>query len=131
MNLDAKVNNEIFRQDQTIILALNRHLADIQPVRLAFDADGYKAGQVVARDTSSGLWEKWSAVSGDSPDSHCILFENVPVQDVDSAASGTAVARGIYGGDVYQDKCLELDSNAKTALGGRTIVNNGDNIFKF
>lgn len=130
MNLDAKVNNALYRKDQTNIIAMNRQLAKLGPVRLAYDSLGYVAGQAVARDTTSGFWEKFSAVSGDTPDSHCILFEDV-VSDEFKGSTGTAVARGIFGGDVYQDKCTELDSTFKSALGGRLVVNNGENIFSF
>ncbi len=130
MNLDARVNNEIFRNDQTQIIALNRHLAKLTPVRLKYDSAGYVAGQCVARNTSSGTWEKFSAISGSSPDSHCILFENVIGEEF-LGTTGTAVARGIVAGDVYQDKCTNLDSTFKSALAGRLIVNNGDNIFSF
>ncbi len=131
MNLDTKVNNEIFRRDNKVILAMNRQLAKIGPVRLKFDnTNGYLAGQAVARNTSTGFWEKFSAISGSSPDSHCILFEDVAAEEF-LGTTGTALARGIFGGDIYQDKCTNLDSTMKSALGGRLIVNGGDNIFSF
>lgn len=130
MNIDANVNNEIFRKDSKVIIALNRHLAKLTPVRLKNDTNGYVAGQCVARNTSTGYWEKFSGISGSSPDSHCILFEDVDGSEF-LGTTGTGLARGIVAGDVYQDKCTELDSTFKTALKGRLIVNNADNIFSF
>lgn len=130
MNLDAKVDNEIFRKDFPIILALNRHLAKITPVRLAHDTDGYPAGQCLARNQSTGYFEKFSAVSGGSIDSHCILFESIDGEQF-TGSTGTAVGRGLVAADVYEDNCTDLDATFKTAIGGRTIVNNGDNILSF
>lgn len=116
--LDAGFSGQIFRKDHPIVLACNRHLATIRPVRLAYNADGYPAGQVLARNTSTGYYEKFSAASG-SYEAACVLFESL---DEGTATSGTALARGIFGGEVFKSKLVDYDSNAKSNLGAREII---------
>ena len=132
MNIDAKVSTEIFRKDNPIILATNRHLATLLPVRLAYDAAGYKAGEVVARNTVSGLYESYDdGASSGLNTAAAILFESVEVDKFPSA-TGSAVARGIFGGEVFKSKLTGLDSNAETDLGARTIIDaSGVQILKF
>lgn len=114
--IDAEVNNQIFRTDWSAIIALRRDLAQISPVRLKYDANGYPAGQVLARRTSTGVFEKWSSVSGASYDTPCILFQNIIAADEDSTLTGGALARGIMAGFVYKNALTEYDAGAKTAL---------------
>lgn len=132
MNFDAKINNELFRKDHPMILATNRHLATILPVRLAYDAGGYKAGQVLGRVTASGNYADYNdAGSGGVETAAAILFEDVPVELFPSA-SGTALARGIFGGEVFESKLTGLDANGKVDLGARSIVDaTGTTILKF
>lgn len=122
--IDAEVNNEIFRKDFSAIIALRRDLASIQPARLKFDSTGYLAGQCLARVTSTGQFGKWSAVSGLATDSPCVLFENVPSQDMGvsgtTALSGGALARVIVGGYVYKNKLL--DYTGPTQLSGKEFT---------
>lgn len=115
--LDADVVTEVVRFDQPIILATRRDLAEIRPARLKVDLTGYRAGQVLARRVSTGEFEKWSAVSGASYDTVCILFESLTA--LDQPATGTALARVIAGGRVYTSRCIELDATARTQLGAR------------
>ncbi len=135
MNLDAKVKGEIFRKDHPIILATNRHLATLLPVRLVYDAGGYEAGRVVARLTSgpnTGLYGKYNNSGGSGLDTAAaILFAEVDAADFPSA-TGSAVARGIFGGEVFKDKLVGLDTAAETDLGARTIIDaSGTQILKF
>ena len=131
-NLDAKVNNEIFRKDHPQILASNRHLATLRGVRLRYDSGGYKAGQVLGLNTTSNTFMDYNGSGSSGEDTaKCILFEDVPVEAFPSS-TGTAVARGIFGGEVYEDLLLDLDSNAKTDLGARSIEgSDGVAILKF
>lgn len=113
--LDANVNNEIFRKDWTSVIAKRRDLASILGARLKLDTNGYNAGQVVARRVSTGLFEKWSAVSGASYDTVSVLFEDVTADD--QSATGGDLARVVVGGYVFKDKLVNYDSTAKTQMG--------------
>ncbi len=130
MNLDAKVNNEIFRKNHPIILASNRHLATIYPVRLKHDTGGYLAGQVLVRNASTTYYEKYSASSG-SYDAACILFEDVDGGEF-AGSTGNALARGVFGGEVFKAKLIDYDSGVATDLSGRVITGaDGVDVFKF
>jgi len=120
-NLDAKVKTQIFRKDFPIILATNRHLATILGVRLVYDADGYLAGTVLARRTD-GLYAAYDDGGSSGLDTaRGILFEDVAPEEF-VATTGTAVARSIFGGEVFKDKLIGLDANGETDLGARTII---------
>ena len=70
--------------------------------------------------------KKFSTVSG-SLEASAVLFT-----DVSSASGTTALERGIFAGEVYEDKLIDLNSQAKTNLGARTIVDaDGTKILKF
>ncbi len=127
--LDAFTSQEIFRKDHPMILASNRHLASIKPVRLAYDADGYVAGQVLGRNSVSGYFQKYDSGGASGLDTAtCILFEEVTA----AASSGTTIARGIFAGEVYKSKLTDLDSGAETDLKARTIVDaTGIEVLKF
>lgn len=131
MNIDAKVNNEIKRNDFAIIIALNRHLADLQPVRLKNVGAAYQAGLVLGRITASGLYAAYNDSNSDGTQvAAAVLMEDVALED--QTASGNPVARGIFAGYVFQDKLTGLDAAAKVDLGARTIIDaSGVNILKF
>lgn len=123
--LDATFKGEIFRKDHPMILASLRHLASIKAVRL--EEGTYKAGQVVSYDSNDGLYKDFSTVSG-SLTADAILFA-----DVESSESGDEpLERAIFGGEVFKSKLIDLNSQAETNLGGRTIVDaEGTEIYKF
>lgn len=123
-SLDAKFSGEIFRKDHPMILASNRQLASLLPVRLAYDSDGYAAGTVLGRNTVSTFYEAYdNGASSGLDTAACILFEAVPAEEFDgTAASSTTMAVGIFGGEVYKDKLVGYDSNAKTDLNAREII---------
>lgn len=117
-DLDAKSSGQIFRKDNPMILATNRHHATMLPVRLSYDVDGYKAGQVLARNSVSGLYAKYDSGGASGLDTaKCILFE-----DAAPESGSTDLARGVFRGEVYQDLLLDLDSGAITDLGARSVV---------
>ncbi len=122
--IDAEVNNQIFRKDWSAIIAYRRDLATIEPVRLTYDSSGYLAGQVLARVTSTGVFGKFSSVSGGSYDSVCVLFENVTSSDEgtpgSTAPTGGALARAIFAGYVYKDKLVDYVNAAQ--LGGKEMT---------
>lgn len=132
MNLDAKVNNQLRRNDFAIIIALNRHLATLLPVRLTNDTTDIKAGTVLGRITASGLYKRYNDSNSDGSEvAACVLMDDALQEDYPSA-TGTCLSRGIFTGEVFQDKLVGFDAAAKVDLGGRTIIDaSGVNILKF
>lgn len=133
-NLDLVSSTEIFRKNHPIIIAMNRHLSTIRPMRVEFLSGGYSAGQVMAKRTSSGLFGKYdNAATGDGLDTAvCVLMEDVQDMVSGSGASGSDLARGIYGGIVFTDKLIGLDSAARVDLGAKNLLDSsGINLLKF
>lgn len=134
MNLDAKVDNEIFRKDHPMILAANRHLASIRPVRVEYNASGYKAGRVLGQKTADSLFKYYNNANSDgSETAQCVMFEDIAVEAFESA-SGTAVGRGIFGGELYKSALTGqgLDAAAIVDLKARTIKgSDGVEILKY
>lgn len=134
MNFDAKVNNQLRRNDFAIIIALNRHLADLQPVRVTKTGSDYAAGTVLGRATSgadSGLYKPYNDSNSDgSQTARCVLMEDLADETI--AASGSGLARGIFAGYLFQDKLTGLDAAAIVDLKATTIIDaSGVNILKF
>lgn len=121
-SIDSRFAGEIFRKDQPIIIAQDRQLASIIGARLAYNASGYDAGTVVARNTVSGLFEKYNNAGASGLDTAAgVLFEEHQVEDFESA-TGTTTARVIVAGVVFKSKLVGLDSAAETDLAARTII---------
>lgn len=132
MNIDPRFNGQIFRKSHPMIIAQNRRLASILPVTLAYNSGGYSAGQVLARNTTSGQYQNYAngGASGTGT-AACVLFEDVDVSEF-VATSGTVFARGIFGGELFKDRLISLDATAITSLGAKTIVDStGINVLKF
>lgn len=133
--LSPYFNQSIFRHDSPNILAKNPQRANIDGIALAYDSGGYVAGQVLARNSTSGLYQKYvsSGPSGTGT-AACVLLDNLR-GDYTTAASGdvgTQAVRGVFGGEVFKDNLTGLDSGAITNLGARSYVDfNGSNILTF
>ncbi len=133
--LSPGFQSPIFRHDQPNIIAKNPQRANIDGVALAYDSGGYVAGQVLAKNSTSGLYQKYSdnASSGVGT-AVCVLLDNLR-SDYTTAASGdvgTQFARGVFGGEVFKDNLTGLDADAVTDLGGRTYSDfAGNNILTF
>ncbi len=132
MGSDLNFNGEIFRKDHPIILAARRDLASLKPVRLAYNASGYVAGQVLGRNTVSGYYENYNDGGASGLETAAaVLFETVEV-DLFASTGDTRIARGIFGGEVFEDKLTGLDAAAKVDFASRTIVDaTGVSIMKF
>lgn len=129
---DIKFSSEIFRKDHPMVLAKNRHLASIASVRLAYDAAGYKAGHVIARNTVTGLYEKYNDAGASGLETaQAVLFEEVAASEF--ASSGDSlIARGIFRGEVFEAKLTGLDANGKADLNGRSYTDaDGVAVFSF
>lgn len=132
---DLNFSPEIFRKDHPMVIATNRSSAILLPVRLRYDSDGYLAGQVLARNTTDGRFQKYDTGGSSGIDTAaCVLFESVGAQDFDgTGATGSTTAVGIFGGcTLFEGKLIDLDSDAKTDLGAKTIIDaSGVSLLKF
>lgn len=127
--LDFRTDTEVFRKDHRIVLAMNRHQATIIPVRVAYSASNYTAGQVMARNSVSGLYQAYNPVGSSGTDTAVgVLFNDID----DMVASVNDAGQLIVRGQVFQDKLTSLDSDAITDLKGRTVIDGfGNNILMF
>lgn len=124
-NVNPGYKPEVFRNDSPIIIATNRSSAVLLPVRLRYSAQGYPAGQVLARNTTDGLYDKYSNAGASGTDAAiAILFDAKDTADFSTAdASGSSLAVGIFGGcTVFYDKLTGIDANGVTDLGGKVIT---------
>jgi hypothetical protein len=98
---------------------MNRHHASIIGVRVAYDAAGYSAGQVMARNSVSGLHQKYVAAGSSGTDAAVgVLFNDI----TDMVASQSDVGQLIVKGELYYANCTDIDADAVTDLNGRTVV---------
>lgn len=128
MNLDANVNNQLFRKDYPQIIAKNRHLASLSGVRLKGVAADYQAGTVLGKNSVDGLFYAYNTGSASGLNTAvCVLMETI----ADNGES-TLLGRGIFSGELLQDNLTGLDAGAKTNLGARSYqASDGVNILKF
>lgn len=123
--IGADFNANVFSKDYPIVIATNRSSAILNPVRLRYQADGYAAGTVLARNTTDGLFQAYDdAGSSGTNTAACVLFEPHDVGDFDgTGATGSTMAVGIFGGcTLFEAKLVGLDAAAKTDLGARSII---------
>lgn len=134
-NVGASFSGQVARWDMPIIIATNRNSAVMLPVRLRYDADGYLAGQTLARNTTDGWYEKYASGGSSGTDvARAVLFENHPVEDFDAeTAQGSTMGVAIFGGcTVFKDKLVDWDSDALTDVGGKEITDaSGVTLIKF
>ena len=131
MNTDAKFSGSIFRKDNPQIISSNRQLAVLHGIRLAYSATGYKAGRVLARNSVSGIYDAYDSAGASGLDvAKAILLEGLQAEDTVSASG--AVVPALFGGEVFKDKLVGLDSDAITDLDAKTIIDgSGTQILKF
>lgn len=130
--MNINFNPQIFRKDYPAILAKNAHLASLAGIVLKYLSAGYSAGQVLARNSVTGIYEKYvdGSASGIG-DAACILLDDVP-STVFASSGDTAVTRGIFAGEVFEAKLTDLDAAAKVDLKGRSYTDaSGITVFKF
>lgn len=134
-SIDVSFNGSAFRFNQPLVIAMNRSSAVLIGIRVRYQADGYLAGTILARNTTDTFYQAYNdAGSSGINTAACILFEALAAEDFDGTAStSTTAAVGIFGGcAVYKDNLTGYDANALTDLGGRVIVGaNGDSLILF
>jgi hypothetical protein len=124
--LDFFTSTEVFRKNHPIILANNRHQAMISGVRVAYNANGYAAGTVMALNSVSNYYEAYNdAGSSGLGDARGILFHDIEVEDFNGAAS--TAAQLIFRGNVFYAKLTGIDANGLTDLGARVITDGYSN----
>lgn len=130
--MNINFNPQIFRKDYPAILAKNAHLASLAGIVLKYLSAGYSAGQVLARNSVSGLYEKYNPAGSSGTDTAAaILMDDVPVETFASSGD-TAATRGIFAGEVYESKLIDLDADAKTDLKSRSYIDaTGVTVLKF
>lgn len=130
--MNTGFNGEIRRYNQPNIIASNRALCSIHGVMLAYDAAGYAAGQVLSRNSISGLYQDYAPAGASGTDTaKAVLLEDVPAEDFLSSSDSCGAA-GLFGGEVYKSKLLDLDADAVTDLAAKTVVvAGGTEILKF
>lgn len=128
-NDGASFNGSIFRKDYPFPIAMGRASALIHPVVLRYNAAGYAAGTILAKNTTDGVWDAYaSAGASGTNKADCVLFESHAPEDFSStstaaSASGLVVARGIYGGcEVYQASMSNYAAGVLTDLSARLIT---------
>lgn len=134
--LDPNFNPEIFRKNFKQVIAKNRQLASLAPVRLAYSASGYAPGTVLARNTTSGLYQAYNNSGSSGIDTAAaILDAQIDVEDFagdTSQLSGGVLAQALFGGEVFKDALVGYDANALTDLKGREYTDaTGTTIVKF
>jgi hypothetical protein len=117
--LDFQTSTQVFRKDRRLILAMNRHHATILGVRVAYVSGGYSAGQVMSRNSVSGLHEKYNSAGSSGTDTAVgVLFNDI----TDMVASQSDVGQLIVKGELYYANCTSIDSDAVNDLKGRTVI---------
>lgn len=131
-SLDANFSGEIFRKDHPMVIAQNRHLATLMPIRVDYSATDLVAGTVMGRNTVNGHYGEYdNSASSGLDTAACVLFQTIATEDFDSS-TGSTMAVGIFGGELFKDKLVGLDANAITDLDAKTIVDATNvNILKF
>lgn len=129
--LDFVSKTEVFRKNHPAIIANNRHLASIAGVRVAYDAAGYLAGTVMARNNVSGYYQAYSDVGASGTDTAVgVLFHDLAVEDFNGITS--TAANLIVKGNVFEAKLIGLDAAAKVDLHGRSIIDGlGNTVLMF
>lgn len=114
---------DIFHYDQPIVIASRRGSACMEGVQLRYNADGYLAGQVLARNTVDGLYDKYvDGTASGVGTAACILFQPVKVEDF-PGTTGTVLAAGIVAGcDLFKSKLTGYDAAALVDLKGREFT---------
>ena len=126
------------RYDQTFrkdfgpqIIAKNRHLASIGPVRLASSASGFAAGTVLAKNNVSGYFDAYNdGGSSGLNTAVCVLLDAVPTTE--SLSPLKPLSRAVFRGELFYDNLTGIDANGVTDLAGRAYTDSlGNKILSF
>lgn len=126
--VNPSFNGSIFNKNWKQVIAMNRALASIVGVRLAWQDGGYEAGTLLAR-RETGSQEGLYCAYNDSGASGAEVAKGVLLEEIDFGAatgngpdlSGTRPASMLIGGIAYYDALVGLDAAAIVDLKGRVI----------
>lgn len=124
-SIDPNFKSSIHRYDQKLVIAGNRHTAIILPVRLKYQADGYEAGTLLARNTTDGLYQAYNdAGSSGINTAACVLLEAFAEEDFSGEEStDSTLATAVFGSCVlYKNNLVGYDANGLTDLKGTLIT---------
>jgi hypothetical protein len=125
--LDSKFTAEGFRKNFPLILATNRQHATVIGARLAAQAAALLPGQLLARNSTSGLYDVYASGGSSGLDT----AKGILLIDADVSAT-SQVVQILMGGEVYKDNIVGYDSDTPADLNGRVYINGAnENIFKF
>jgi hypothetical protein len=127
-----KFKDPIFRKDWPQIVLRRRELASIVGVEVAYNASGYAAGTVLAKNSVSSKFQGYddNASSGLNT-AVCVLAHDIDVTDFASSVA-TVEARAYFGGELDYGKLVGIDAAGVVDLKGRTLVlESGKTLLKF
>lgn len=137
MDLNADFQSEVTRYDEPNVIAMDRQKALKLGIRLTYDSGGYKAGTVLARNTVTGLYAKYSdAASSGLNDAVAVLERGVAATEFANttthSVANSVLTYGIFGGVVFYDKLTGIDANGVTDLRGKVMIGaDGVNLLRF
>lgn len=118
--MNPEFQAQVFRQDQALIIACDRHLAVILPIGLRYAAAGIVAGTVMARNTTDGLYDAYSSAGSSGLNAAaCITLRN------EATTSGQVTyTPAIFKGIVFYNNLTGVDATAygSSGLAGRKIT---------
>lgn len=127
-SLTPQFKAPIFSYNQPLVIASNRNTAFIYGIRLRYQADGYAAGTILARNTTDDMYQAYDSGGSSGTDvAAAILTDAYAEGDFTSdASSGFTLANGIFGGcSVYKAQLTGYDADVLTDLSARIIVVEG------
>lgn len=128
----ASFTQNVFGTDFKNIIAKRPELVLRNAGRLVSASAGqvntFEAGTVLGVVTASGLYAPYASGNTDGSQNAAALLLHSASVDQYGNGSDIAVA---HGGEFWKDLLIGLDAGAITALGAKTIVENGLNILKF
>lgn len=131
MSSDPGFKTEVFRNDfGKQVIAKNRHMCSIGPVKLATNASGYVRGTVLAKNSVSGEFAAYNdGASSGLPTAVCVLLDLVRAEE---STSNNVLADAVFGGELFYDNLTTMDAAAVTDLNGRTFTDSlGNKILRF
>lgn len=134
-SLTPNFKGQIFRYNQPLVIAGNRNTALIYGLSIRYNATGYQAGTVLARNTTDGIYQAYDSggSSGTNVASAILLDAYAPEDFTATSATGTTLANGLFGGaTVYKDSLPNYSAGVLTDLKASIIyVDGGTQLLKF
>ena len=129
LGVDAEFNGQIIRKDFPNIIACKRELCMFLGARLLYQSSGYVAGTVLARNSSTGIYEPYVNGGASGTGTACAIL---PFDLLDAPSGVNVLKQVLVKGQVYQAKLTGLDSGAISNLVAKSVTDvAGDQILIF